>query len=54
MGVSRPSVREAIAALQIVGILETHTGDGTYIAKQYPKQLLNLVEGVLEKDSGQK
>jgi GntR family transcriptional repressor for pyruvate dehydrogenase complex len=31
MGVSRPSVREAISALQISGILETRPGDGTYI-----------------------
>src|SRR4030042_4632456 len=31
MGVSRPSLREAISALQIVGILETRPGDGTYV-----------------------
>lgn len=31
LGVSRPSVREAISALQIVGILETRPGDGTYV-----------------------
>ncbi len=30
-GVSRPSVREALAALQIVGIIESRPGDGTYI-----------------------
>lgn len=35
MGVSRPSVREAISALQIVGILETHPGDGTYVSKPF-------------------
>lgn len=33
MGVSRPSVREALSALQIVGILESRHGDGTYIKK---------------------
>lgn len=32
MGVSRPSLREAISALQIVGILESRPGDGTYVA----------------------
>lgn len=32
MGVSRPSVREAISALQIGGILETRPGDGTYVS----------------------
>lgn len=31
MGVGRPSVREAISALQIVGILESRPGDGTYV-----------------------
>ena len=33
LGVSRPSVREAISALQIVGILESRPGDGTYVRK---------------------
>jgi len=33
MGVSRPSVREAISALQISGIIEKRPGDGTYIAE---------------------
>ena len=32
MGVSRPSVREAISALQIVGILDSRPGDGTYVS----------------------
>jgi len=31
MGVSRPSLREAISALQIVGLLESRPGDGTYV-----------------------
>lgn len=31
MGVSRPSVREAYSALRIAGIIETRSGDGTYI-----------------------
>lgn len=30
-GVSRPSVREALSALQIVGLIESKSGDGTYI-----------------------
>ena len=34
LGVSRPSVREAISALQIVGILESRPGDGTYVRKR--------------------
>lgn len=31
MGVSRPSVREALSALQLVGVLESRPGDGTYV-----------------------
>jgi DNA-binding FadR family transcriptional regulator len=31
MGVGRPSVREAISALQIAGLLESRPGDGTYV-----------------------
>lgn len=33
MGVSRPSVREALSALQLAGILESRPGDGTYVVK---------------------
>lgn len=32
-GVSRPSVREAMSALQIVGLIESRSGDGTYICQ---------------------
>jgi GntR family transcriptional repressor for pyruvate dehydrogenase complex len=32
IGVSRPSVREAISALHIVGIIERHPGDGNYVS----------------------
>lgn len=34
MGVSRPSLREAISALQLAGILESRPGDGTYVCDQ--------------------
>jgi len=30
-GVSRPPVREALSALQIMGVVESLTGDGTYV-----------------------
>lgn len=33
MGVSRPSVREALSALQLVGLVESRPGDGTYVLK---------------------
>lgn len=38
MGVSRPSVREALSALQLVGVLETRPGDGTYVAKELDRR----------------
>ncbi len=31
MGVSRPAVREALSALQIMGVVESLTGDGSYV-----------------------
>lgn len=36
-GVSRASVREALAALRLTGIVETRVGDGTYLVK-LPKE----------------
>lgn len=49
MGVSRPSVREAISALQIVGVLETRPGDGTYISKPLISETLSTqVQHILE------
>jgi len=49
MGVSRPSVREAISALQIVGVLETRPGDGTYISKPLiSDHLSSQVTSILE------
>jgi len=42
MGVGRPSVREAISALQIAGILESRPGDGTYV--QHRNDTENLAD----------
>ena len=36
MNVGRPSVREAISALHITGVLESRPGDGTYVAASPP------------------
>ncbi|MFQ5794869.1 MAG: FadR/GntR family transcriptional regulator [Candidatus Bipolaricaulia bacterium] len=41
MGVSRPSVREALSALQLVGIVESRAGDGTYVLSN----MVGLEEG---------
>lgn len=49
MGVSRPSVREAISALQIVGVLDTHPGDGTYISRPLNSEnLSSQVQNILD------
>jgi GntR family transcriptional repressor for pyruvate dehydrogenase complex len=49
IGVSRPSVREAISALQIVGIVESLPGDGNYIAENLIIDDLSLqVKNILE------
>ncbi|MBE0558134.1 MAG: FadR family transcriptional regulator [Proteobacteria bacterium] len=49
MGVSRPSLREAISALQIVGILESRPGDGTYVSTPVATEdLMRRAVAVLE------
>lgn len=49
MGVSRPSLREAISALQIVGILESRPGDGTYVSNPpATEELMRRAVTVLE------
>jgi GntR family transcriptional repressor for pyruvate dehydrogenase complex len=49
MGVSRPSLREAISALQIVGILESRPGDGTYVSTPVAtEELMRRAVTVLE------
>ncbi len=49
IGVSRPSVREAISALQIVGIIESQPGDGNYITENLIIDDLSLrVKNILE------
>ena len=46
MGVSRPSVREALSALQLVGVLESRPGDGTYVVKapNHAEAVISLLE----------
>ena len=34
LGVGRASLREALKALEIMGMIETHLGDGTYVCKR--------------------
>ena len=39
-GVSRPSVREAIRALTVLGVLQSRQGDGVYVSQLRPENLL--------------
>jgi len=49
MGVSRPSVREAICALQIAGIVQSQPGDGNYVCIDVVNEDLKIrAMGILE------
>lgn len=39
-GVSRPSIREAIRALTVLGVLQTRQGDGVYVSQLQAEDLL--------------
>ncbi len=47
LGVSRPSVREALRALQFLDVIEVKQGDGTYVSSLKPEQLARPVEVIL-------
>jgi len=49
LGVSRPSVREALIALEVEGLVEVRMGSGVYVRPHDPKQLKRVSgEGPLE------
>jgi GntR family transcriptional repressor for pyruvate dehydrogenase complex len=50
LGVSRPSLREALRALAIMNIIEMRQGDGTYITALEPQQLFEHLELVFNLD----
>lgn len=54
LGVSRPSLREAIQQLNSQGVLISRRGDGTYIQQlpeQWPQQLIvNPISNLIEED----
>lgn len=47
LGVSRPSVREALRALQLMNIIEIRPGDGTYVGSLEPDKLAQPLEQIL-------
>jgi GntR family transcriptional regulator, transcriptional repressor for pyruvate dehydrogenase complex len=46
LGVSRPSLREALRALSIMKIVEVRQGDGTYVSALRPEDLVEHLEFV--------
>ncbi|MBS1884710.1 MAG: winged helix-turn-helix transcriptional regulator, partial [Actinobacteria bacterium] len=34
LGVSRPTVREALAAMELMGVVDTHAGAGTFVREK--------------------
>jgi DNA-binding FadR family transcriptional regulator len=47
-GVSRPSLREALGALQTLGVVETRHGSGSWITANAAEVLANRSEGALD------
>ena len=50
MGVSRPSLREALRALSIMGIIENRQGSGTYVKALEPARVVENLEFILSLD----
>src|SRR5919197_3377686 len=47
-GVSRSSLREAVRALTLVGVLEPRVGDGTYVTTLEPDLLMTVIAFVAD------
>jgi len=45
LGVSRPTIREAMIALEIAGLVEVRTGSGIYVSKQVPSRTVIIDSG---------
>jgi GntR family transcriptional repressor for pyruvate dehydrogenase complex len=50
LGVSRPSVREAIMVLEAMGLLESRQGGGTYVRSLTETSLADPLSAMVEKD----
>lgn len=51
LGVSRTSVRQALTALRVRGVVEVRHGDGIYLLRQADDLLGTLAEGLIESHS---
>ncbi len=47
MGVSRPSLREALRALSIMKVIENRQGSGTYVTSLKPEQLVEHLDFII-------
>ena len=52
MGVSRPSIREALSALQAVGLIETKSGSGNYVLKMPSSDEEKEAPHLIESEAG--
>ncbi len=52
MGVSRPSVREALSALQAVGVIESRPGSGNYVLRHPPTADEDAASHLIESEDG--
>ncbi len=50
LAVSRASLREALSALQLLGLVETRSGQGTFVCTEAPATLLRLDASLLYQD----
>jgi GntR family transcriptional repressor for pyruvate dehydrogenase complex len=48
LGLSRSSLREAVKALSVIRILDVRQGDGTYVTRLEPNQLLEALSFVVD------
>jgi GntR family transcriptional repressor for pyruvate dehydrogenase complex len=48
LGVSRSSLREAVRALELVGVVQARQGDGTYVTSLAPSLLLGVMSIVVD------
>jgi DNA-binding FadR family transcriptional regulator len=51
LGISRPSLREALRALSIMNVIEIRQGDGIYITSLNPEELVQHLEFVFSLDN---
>lgn len=47
LNISRSSIREALRALEILGVIETRRGEGTYLSDMDNNQFFELIGGYL-------